>query len=245
MTAARAALVAAALGLAGALAWRSRRRGLAGATLPDRERENVHRAVADEVDDAVERAARAGADGELEYIGAGGEGIVFCTGAKAYKVARKGRSLRDEAAFFKKANQVPGVREHVAKFHRYDEANEVLVRECVRGERPRWGHDTKAYNLADEIAARMKPYGFTAPERKPDSYVRVRGRGLVLVDGGYVHRLGTELVRHVLDIVNGRKKRGVGEDNQMLAFEIRAERDDGRIPPAVAERVLAKLRART
>lgn len=228
---------------------RNRRAGdLRGATkaLPDRERENIPKVIAPEIDGAVERALAAGATAPLEYIGAGAEGIVFCDPTQtAYKVGRAGRgTLVDEADFFRKANQVASIKQHVAKFKRYDASHDVLVRECVRqsGERhgrPRRVQDSEAWDIADRIAKVMAPYGFTAPERKGDSYVFVRGRGPVLVDGGFVLRRGHELVKHVLDVLNKRKFPAY-ENAEMLAAAVRDERGVT-IPPAVANKLLRRL----
>lgn len=222
------------------------RGGLAAASLSPEERAHVPRQIADEIDGIVERASAAGAQGALEYIGAGAEGVVFCDETQtAYKVGRPGRgTLVDEADFFRKANQVAPIKRHVAKFVRYDKAHDVLVRECVRqsGERhgrPRRVQDSEAHAIADRIAAVMAPYGFSAPERKGDSFVYVRGRGPVLVDGGFVLRRGHELVKHALDVLNKRKTPAF-ENAEALAFAIRQERDKT-IPAPVANKILRRL----
>jgi len=222
------------------------RAGLGSAVLPSSERRHVPKAIEDEIDDAVARASAAGAQGVLEYIGAGAEGVVFCDETQtAYKVGRPGRgTLVDEADFFRKANQVAPIKRHVAKFVRYDKTHDVLVRECVRqsGERhgrPRRVQDSEAHVVAERIAAVMAPYGFSAPERKGDSFVYVRGRGPVLVDGGFVLRRGHELVKHALDVLNKRKTPAF-ENAETLAFAIRQERGQT-IPVPVANKVLRRL----
>ena len=217
------------------------RGGLAAASLPSSERQYVPKAIEDEIDDAVTRAGAAGADGALEYMGAGGEGIVFCQGSTAYKVGRRGRSLLEEAQFLRKAGTLPRLKQHIARFIRYDKDHQVIVRECVRGERLRASQEGKAYDLAEDIEKALIPYGFTAPERKPSSWVMVRGRGPVLVDGGYAHRVGHELVKHVLDVLDGRTPRLPWEKNTDLQYAVRAERDRT-IPGPVAERLLSRLR---
>lgn len=209
--------------------------------LPASARQHVHKAIADEIDGAVERALAAGAKAPLEYIGAGAEGIVFCDPTQtAYKVGRGANSLADEAQFFRKATQVPGVKEHVAKFKRYDAKHNVIVRECVRGERVKWSQERKVYDLHRDIEKTMEPYGFLSPERKPDSWVLVRGRGPVLVDAGFATQVGHELVKHTLDVINGRSPRGAYESNESLAFHIRNERDKT-IPTKVANKILRRL----
>lgn len=209
--------------------------------LPASERQHVHRVIEPEIDGAVERALAAGAKAPLEYIGAGAEGIVFCDPTQtAYKVGRGANSLADEAQFFRKATQVPGVKEHVAKFKRYDAKHNVIVRECVRGERVKWSQERKVYDLHRDIEKTMEPYGFLSPERKPDSWVLVRGRGPVLVDAGFATQVGHELVKHTLDVINGRSPRGAYESNESLAFHIRNERDKT-IPTKVANKILRRL----
>lgn len=216
------------------------RGGLAAAVLPPGERRHVPKAIEGEIDDAVTRAGAAGADGALEYVGAGMEGIVFCQGSTAYKVGRRGVSLEDEADFLRKANTVHRIKDHVARFIRYDKRNHVLVRECVRGERLKWSQERKAYDLTDDIQKAMEPYGFLAPERKPDSWLMVRGRGPVLVDAGFATPVGHELVKHTLDVINERAPRGTYESNESLAFHIRQERDKT-IPAPVANKILRRL----
>jgi lysophospholipase L1-like esterase len=209
--------------------------------LPASERQHVHRVIEPEIDGAVERALAAGAKAPLEYIGAGAEGIVFCDPTQtAYKVGRGANSLADEAQFFRKATQVPGVKEHVAKFKRYDAKHNVIVRECVRGERIKWSQEHKVYDLHRDIEKTMEPYGFLSPERKPDSWVLVRGRGPVLVDAGFATPVGRELVKHTLDVINGRSPRGAYESNESLAFHIRNERGKT-IPTKVANKILQRL----
>lgn len=212
-----------------------------GEALPASERQHVHRVIEPELDDAVDRAVAAGAKAPLEYIGAGAEGIVFCDPTNtAFKVGRGASSLADEADFFKKATQVPGVKEHVAKFKRFDGKHNVIVRECVRGERIKWSQERKIFDLHRDIEKAMEPYGYLSPERKPDSWVLVRGRGPILVDAGFATPVGHALVKHTLDVINGRTPRGTYESNESLAFHIRQERGKT-IPARVANKVLRRL----
>lgn len=245
-----AAAAVAAVG--GAVLVKRRRRSLGAVTV---DTDAVPAKYRDEVAAAATRAGAAGADGPLEYIGMGGEGVVFCDGAgRAYKVGRwRGPdtpTLADEAAFLKKAGQIPTIKQHVAKFYTYDAANDVIVRECVRpkGERGKYARrnmpsDTDAWDMADRIGKVMRPYGFTAPERKPDSFVHVSGRGLVLVDAGFALKRGHELVKDALDVVNARRpvtKRRA----QDLVWALEAERG-GSVPAKVADPLIARLRAQT
>jgi lysophospholipase L1-like esterase len=207
-----------------------------------------------EVAAAATRAGSAGADGPLEFIGMGMEGVVFCDGAdRAYKVGRRlvtgaPPQLATEAAFLKKAGQIPAIKQHVAKFYRYDAASDVIVRECVRPKGTRRGgrnlpSDDDAWDMGDRIGKVMRPYGFTAPERKPDSFVHVSGRGLVLVDAGFALKRGHELVKEALDVANERRpvtKRRA----QDLVWALAAERGDS-IPAKVADPLITRLRAQT
>jgi hypothetical protein len=208
----------------------------------------------DEVAAAAVRAGAVGADGPLEFIGMGMEGVVFCDAAdRAYKVGRhftadRPPQLANEAAFLKKAGQIPAIKQHVAKFYRYDRANDVIVRECVRPKGTRRGgrdtpSDTDAWDMGDRIDKVMRPYGFTAPERKRDSFVHVSGRGLVLVDGGFALKRGHELVKEALDVVNGRQAvpRAKAQD---LVWALEAERGTS-VPAKVADPLITRLRAQT
>lgn len=245
-----AAAAVAAVG--GAVLVRRRRRSLGAVTV---DTDGVPAKYRDEVAAAAARAGAAGADGPLEYVGMGGEGVVFCDGAgRAYKVGRwrgpDASTLADEAAFLKKAGQIPTIKQHVAKFYAYDAANDVLVRECVRpkGERGKYARrnmpsDTDAWDMADRIGKVMRPYGFTAPERKPDSFVHVSGRGLVLVDAGFALKRGHELVKDALDVVNARRP-ATKRRAQDLVWALAAERGDS-VPAKVADPLIARLRAQT
>jgi hypothetical protein len=200
--------------------------------------------LGDELDDAAMRAARAGAVGDLEYQGAGMSGIVFCdeTGT-AYKVARRGGedTVAEEAEWLQKASQIPAVRAHVAHGARYDASNRVLVRECVRGKTGTPRNTSKLFDLHKDIRKAMAPYGWLSPEFKEDSYVFARGRGPVLVDASMAVRVGGELVKYAQDMLENRRPQR--ERLQDVAFAIVQERGRS-IPPAVADKLLAKFKAR-
>lgn len=202
------------------------------------------RALGDELDEAALRATRAGAVGDLEYQGAGATGIVFCDERQtAYKVARRGRedSVIEEAEWLAKAAQVPGAREHVARGTRYDKKHHVLVRECVRGPSGTPRHTSKLFDVHKDLRKAMTPYGWLAPEFKEDSYVMARGRGPVLIDASSAVRVGKELVRYVQDVLAERRPQT--ERLEDIAWAVRQERG-GSIPTSVADKLLAKLRAR-
>lgn len=202
------------------------------------------RALGDELDEAVTRAALAGAVGDLEYQGAGATGIVFCDEQQtAYKVARQGReaSVAEEAEWLRKAEQVPGVRDRVARGARYDTKHRVLIRECVRGKTGTSKQTSKLFDIHKDIRKAMTPYGWLSPEFKEDSYVTARGRGPVLIDASSAVRVGGELVRYVQDVLAERRPQT--ERLEDIAWAVRQERGNT-IPEAVADKLLAKLRAR-
>jgi hypothetical protein len=210
----------------------------------DRISDRALAALGNELDEAAARAVAAGAVGALEYQGAGATGIVFCDARQtAFKVARRGRetSVTEEAEWMSKASQVPGVREHVARGTRYDAANDVLVRECVRGTVGSSRQTLKLFDLHKDIRKGMSTYGWLSPEFKEDSYVIARGRGPVLVDASAAVRVGGELVRYAQAVLAGRRPQT--ERLEDIAWAIRQERG-GSIPEAVADKLLAKLRAR-
>ena len=222
--------------------------GFASAALggiKNRDEINSHtmRAIGPELDDAERRAYAAGATGDLEYIGAGMTGIVFCDERnKAFKVARNGdTAVAIEARWIAAANKI--IPEHVPKLFGFDRDQNVLVRECMRPvprERSRW-NERKLFALHERIGKTMHQYGWGRPEYKPDSYVYTQ-RGPVLVDAGFAVRRGRELVRETLDYLNGRRKLQPQERPTDIAWEIRMERGET-IPPAVANKLLARLKA--
>lgn len=229
------------IALAGALlggataAVASKRYGLAGIRdLPDRDR----RILGPELEDAERRARAAGATGDdLDYIGAGAEGIVFCdANGRAFKVARHGDKLADEAAWFQRAAQIPSIKQHVPRDVHYNANHRVLVRECVQrsGKRP----PKKLWELHNRMASIMKSYGHGRPEFKEDSYIMTR-RGLVLVDAGFALKHGRELVKQALAVINGREHLEPFDVKQ-LSWDIRAERGET-IPEPIANRLLTKL----
>lgn len=221
-----------------------RRRGLAG--VREQVPPSMRKHIDDEIDDAEARARRAGAQGELTFIGAGQTGIVMCDERDhAFKVARKGaeQTVRDEASWMAAADKIPGVREHVARDTRFDRDANVLVRECVKPVKDRWRvNETKLFDLYKRIVATMRPYGYGRPEYKPDSFVYTRGRGPVLVDASFAPLHGRELVRDVLNVLNNRREPRKTEIQDM-AFALRWERGDT-VPADVANRLLHRLKER-
>lgn len=212
------------------------------------------RVIEPELDEAERRAYAAGAKGDLEYVGAGMTGIVFCDERdKAFKVARRplqnaqgankpdSGAVAEEAAWLKAAASQP-IAPHVARFFAYDRDNAVLVRECVRAApRPRGANERKLHALHERISQTMKAKGWGRPEYKPDSYVYTR-RGPVLVDAGFAAKHGHVLVNDTLDFLNGRRKLRGREKVADIAWELRMERGET-IPAPVANKLLARLKA--
>lgn len=201
-----------------------------------------------ELPSIVERTIDAGAKPPLKFIGAGATGAVFCDSrGKGYKTARYSGvvdTLREEAEWLKKANAIPFAREHVARFDRWHPKQGVIERECVTGKRAGWSDSRKVGELHQEIERGMLPYGWGAPERKEDSYIKTRDRGLVLVDASMPRRVGRNLIEYTLDVIEGRRPRGKYESNEDLAFHIRAEIGNGTIPKDVGNRILKRLGSR-
>lgn len=142
-----------------------------------------------ELSEAVERAVAAGADEEaLEYVGAGGEGIVFVADGIAYKVGRRDRGLRHEAAALEALDELGAP---VPWFHRYDADADVIVREHIEGRPGRWADGKQLRDLWEQkIIPALKRADFTAGEFKEDSFVFTEGGMPVMVDLGQVHPIG-------------------------------------------------------
>lgn len=223
------------------------------AFVPDHE--YVSRYVLEEMPDVVDRALRAGARPPLAYQGAGMTSVVLCDDRSAFKVARRASQslanmLGDEYEWLVAANATPGVRERVARVHRFHPAEVAIERECVAHDQDahdRWyrtryspGH-VSLHAIHDEIEDRMIPRGWTAPEFKDDSYV-FAARGPVLVDASMAHRVGRVLLRYEVDLLRGRRVAGPHEHPSDGAFYVRRE-VDRTITPRAAASVLAALGA--
>lgn len=210
----------------------------------------VPAAVRAQMPDAVDRALAAGAPTPLEFMGAGMTGVVFCAGDVAYKVARDTRPIdhqffEEEAEWLAAAARVPEVAPHVARFHDFDPANLVIVRDCPRADPEqsawRYGED-KLFDLHRRIERAMVPNGWTAPEFKPDSYV-LTVDGPVLVDASMPSRVGDELTRYVEDVVAG--SRTLWRDSPTdLAFAVRREVGQKTLSKAEADRLEALIAER-
>lgn len=194
---------------------------------PD-EAQYVNVTVLPQMPDIVARAAAGGMPRGAEYMGAGMTGVVFCVGEVAYKVARSTQPIShsmfgDEAEWLDAAARVGSVAPHVARIHRFDPVNLVIVRDCPRKDpdqsMSRW--ESRLWDLHREIERDMLPHGWTAPEFKPDSYV-LTAQGPILVDASMPSRVGAVLARYVEGIVAG--ARPLGNDSPSdLAFAVRRE----------------------
>jgi hypothetical protein len=201
------------------------------------------------LDAAAERAHKAGARGPLEHIGSGITAEVFVDQKNlAYKVPRSipaALTIAEEAEWLRVASQVPFVRDHVARFVRFDPATGVLVRENVQGlqqsrmPRKRPAERMTLWKLHEEIGRLVRPYGLGRPEFKEESYRLVRGRGWVLFDAGFSILFGRKLLERVPHVSPE------GFEGSELAFAISHEMDEGDIPAHLARRALVTLARRS
>jgi len=203
-----------------------------------------------EIHAAAPRAIAAGARAPLEYLGIGQYGIVFRDARRTWKVARNAhaaRSIHEEYEWFRTANTVPWVRDHVVRVAAWHPCEGVMERESIEPRTSRLGwrrpehRETNVIHMA--IQDRMIPYGWSAPEYKPESYIHVRGRGAVLFDGSSAHMLGSRMARHVADVLDGRVAADPYENRETLAFYIRRELSEGALPPHIGKRLLDRIAA--
>jgi hypothetical protein len=221
----------------------------------DESFEWVHPAVRGEIDAAVDRALGSGATPPLSYAGAGQYGIVICDSkGKAYKVARgwgEGqstvRSLREEEAWFRFASQIPTLRDHVAKVYGFDEANGVLVRECVQAvenRRSDWTgkRDQRRTDLFNRMTQTMRQYGFRSPEYKEDAFVYHPKRGPVLVDAGFGARdIGWSNARRAQALLKGARPQNEWETGSVV-HGLRMDAGD-EVPADIANKLADRLEA--
>lgn len=208
-----------------------------------------YRAVEQEFEDALQRAIAAGAQPPLDFVGAGMTGIVFRAGGQAFKVARGSAAtfLQEEAEWLRDAARVPGVREHVVRFTRYDATHGVLVREHVPQREDYRRNESKLFDLHQRIGKLMRTVGWGAPEFKPDSYVYAPHRGPVLVDASMPHRFGRRAIEYVVDVLRGRRplpKRSYQSEKDAwkdLAFDVRREATDKLVPVATANALIRRI----
>lgn len=211
---------------------------------PSVDLEALPRSVpADQVENAVRRVRQL-TSRPLTAVGAGMTAIVLCDDqGRAYKAARRPHAttaIEDEAEWLRTANQVPGLKERVARFIHYDRERDILVRSCPQPVESAYRRRGKLHDLWKQIAARMQPYGWGPPEYKEDSFVITRS-GPVLVDAGFALRLGRRQLAYVQDILAGRRKKPPNERWSDLAFTLRQDVSDKRLRPEHVRPTIQRL----
>jgi len=211
----------------------------------DIEGTSTWRVLAPEFDRCAQRAAAAGAEGVLRYVGAGATAIVFVDQVgMAYKVARHDdggdmrQSLRDESEWLDSAAST-AIADHVVRMFDYDPARDVIVREYVDGRTGRWSDEGVLQELHDRVRQTMRAASWGAPEFKGDSYVRGENGRWVLIDASFALRYGQRLLDYAVEILDGTRPRGFERDGD-LAFAIRHE-VGLTIDAAAAAPVLARM----
>lgn len=167
-----------------------------------------------ELDDAESRAREAGARGDLEVVGIGMFGIVFCDDkGHAWKVGRLEKPSSDRAWIREALGEEyewlrdaagTAIAKDVAKVYGYHPEPVVLERECVPGSPGSWNEARKLSVLHKKIEDAMLPIGWTSPEFKEDSYVFRDADTAVLVDASMPHRVGDNLLGYVADVLEER-----------------------------------------
>ncbi len=198
---------------------------------------------ADEIEQAALRAWHSGSQRELEYIGIGMTGVVFCDEEYAYKVARNDHAtemLREEAEWLATAAQIPEVRDEVAAFVDWSPTDGVIIRECVRGSRGTWSAGSKVSRIFDRVAPFMLAAGWTMPEFKEDSVVFDEAGHGKIVDASMASRVSNRLLAYVESVLEGRRNPRSIETIHDFAFYVR--REFGQKPPMDEERARRLLR---
>ena len=140
----------------------------------------------------LERAVRAGADPKsTQKIDEGMEGhILIDKTGRVFKVGKR-KSLKNEAL----ATKTLASYGLAPKVYKYDEKENVIVRDYIDGTPGAWGNAKMLHSLYDEIVGILKEEGFTAPEFKENSFiVTSKGRAFI-VDVGFVHLRGKRLAQ--------------------------------------------------
>ena len=155
--------------------------------------------IRDEIDDAARRAVAVGADpSTLEYVGAGGEGIVFADRGLAYKVGRPGRSLEDEALAL---GELSAMGAPVPSFAAWFPSENVIVRSMVEGRPGSWSDARVLEDLwRDEIIPALAAAEFTRGEFKENSFIIPEGHPVedaVMIDLGFVYPTGSRNVAKI------------------------------------------------
>lgn len=203
----------------------------------------------DEVEAAAHRAGAAGAGDDLEFVGIGAYGIVFCDPQdrawKAFRVTPNPDEkeivflesvLLQEYEWLRDAAGTP-IAGSVARVHRMHPEQLVLERECVRGRPGVWADSGPLSKLHAVIEKEMVKVGWTAPEFKEDSYI-FGPAGPKLVDISMAQRIGRNLLRHVEGVLAGRRR--TPESAHDLAFFLLREIRENEL---TAEEAAPALRA--
>ena len=215
------------------------------------EHKQIPAFIRSETTQILERLRAAGAEGPLDYVGAGMFGVVFCDQeGHAWKAARVGMEpssghhlfmyeMFDAEYEWLKTAEQSEVADYIARVHRFHGDEIVLERECVFGHPGGWGDETHLFELHKKIEREMIPLGWTAPEFKGDSYIIQDDGSPKLVDISLVQRVGINLVRWVEDVLDGR--RATSDRWSDLAFYMLRETREGTIPSDVSRNVLGRL----
>jgi hypothetical protein len=190
-----------------------------------------------EIERAADRAWHAGSARELEFVGIGMTGVVFCDDGYAYKVARSAHAremLAEEAEWLATAAQIPEISDYVARFVDWDRREGVIVRECVRGSGGTWGASSKVSRIFDHVAPFMLAHGWTMPEFKEDSVVFDEAGHGKIVDASMAQRVSNRLLAYVESVLEGRRSPRSIETINDFAFYVR--REFGQKPPMDEER---------
>lgn len=206
--------------------------------------EDVDSRILSEMESALRRTMSAGGKPPFEYVGAGMTGIVLASGDRAWKVSRRRpySTLEEEAEWLETAGEIPEVSPYVAKLHRYHPAEGIIEREYVQGRPGGWSWETKIRDLWDALQPHMLAAGWTMPEFKADSVIRDESGNLKIVDASMPSRVSGRLLRHIRDVIEGRK---VTEERLSdLAFHLRTEVQDsrgGKMNEKEAQEILERL----
>jgi hypothetical protein len=197
-----------------------------------------------ELQAAAQRAMDSGAIEPLTYVGAGMTGIVFVDAlGVAYKVYRwlspTSRSgAVDEYEWLMAASEALG--SDVAIPLWLDRDRLVLAREYIEGKAGGWASNLYDHHM--EIDRAMRPYGWTAPEFKEDSYIFPASspKAPVLVDASMPRRIGDALLQYVDEIIAGDRP-WFDETPSSLGFALRMEVYNGTIERDDANERLSSL----
>ena len=192
--------------------------------------ERVPAVIHSEIEDAERRAIASGANpDDIDYVGAGAEGILFVSDGIAYKVGRR-RSLKNEALALEALDEAGAP---VPWFLRYNEPNNVIVREHIEGRPGRWGDSRVLLEVYEtEIMPALDAADFTRGEFKEDSFIFAESGKPIMVDLGMVFPKGE---RHFEQLKEDMQNLGPGSNRLDLEMDINFAESDGFIDAKTAE----------